>query len=100
MLKRNFPQLLLVVLFVGAATVVSAQEALPDLIRQVKPSVVSVTTFDAKGESLVSGSGFFVGELDEVVVASTLRPAEWLVTAFRNQCSPATFFTIGPEETR
>lgn len=61
MLKRNFPQLLLVVLFVGAATVVTAQDALPDLIRQVKPSVVSVTTYDAKGESLVSGSGFFVG---------------------------------------
>ena len=61
MLKRNFPQLLLVVLFVGAARVVPAQEALPDLIRQVKPSVVSVATYDAKGESLISGSGFFVG---------------------------------------
>ena len=61
MLKRNFPQLLLVVLFVGAARVAFAQEALPDLIRQVKPSVVSVATYDAKGESLISGSGFFVG---------------------------------------
>ena len=60
MLKRNFPQLLLAVLFVGSATVATAQEALPDLIRRVKPSVVSVTTYDAKGEALISGSGFFL----------------------------------------
>lgn len=60
MLKRNFPQLLLVVLFVGSATVATAQEALPDLVRRVKPSVVSVTTYDAKGEALTSGSGFFL----------------------------------------
>ena len=60
MLKRNFPQLLLVVLFVSTATVASAQEALPELIRQVKPSVVSVLTYDAKGDSLMSGSGFFI----------------------------------------
>jgi Flp pilus assembly protein TadD len=60
MLKRNFSQLLLVVLFVGSATVATAQEALPDLVRRVKPSVVSVTTYDAKGEALISGSGFFL----------------------------------------
>jgi len=60
MLKRNFPQLLLVVLFVGAATIGTAQEALPDLVKRVKPSVVSVTTYDAKGEALISGSGFFL----------------------------------------
>lgn len=60
MRKRNYPQLLLVVLFAGAATVATAQETLPDLVRQVKPTVVSVVTYDAKGESLISGSGFFI----------------------------------------
>lgn len=60
MLKRNFPQLLLLALFVGSTAVVTAQEALPDLVRRVKPSVVSVTTYDAKGEALISGSGFFL----------------------------------------
>jgi hypothetical protein len=35
-------------------------EALPDLVRRVKPSVVSVLTYDAKGEPLISGSGFFI----------------------------------------
>jgi tetratricopeptide (TPR) repeat protein len=33
---------------------------LPELIRRVKPSVVSVITYNAKGEALMSGSGFFV----------------------------------------
>jgi len=34
--------------------------SLPELVRRVKPSVVSVLTYDAKGEALISGSGFFV----------------------------------------
>jgi tetratricopeptide (TPR) repeat protein len=33
---------------------------LPELVRRVKPSVVSVLTYDAKGEPLISGSGFFI----------------------------------------
>jgi len=36
------------------------QASLPELVRRVKPSVVSVLTYDAKGEALISGSGFFV----------------------------------------
>jgi len=40
--------------------VAAAQESLPDLVRRVKPSVVSVLTYDLKGEPLISGSGFFV----------------------------------------
>lgn len=37
-----------------------AIESLPDLVRRVKPSVVSVLTYDAKGEPLISGTGFYV----------------------------------------
>ena len=40
--------------------VVAPQASLPELVRRVKPSVVSVLTYDAKGEPLISGSGFFV----------------------------------------
>jgi Flp pilus assembly protein TadD len=40
--------------------VVDRQETLPELVRRVKPSVVSVLTYDTKGEPLISGSGFFV----------------------------------------
>lgn len=44
--------------FVGQ--VVGQRESLPDLVRRVKPSVVSVLTYDAKDQPLISGSGFFV----------------------------------------
>lgn len=39
---------------------VSAEGSLPDLVRRVKPAVVAVITYDAKGNTLLSGSGFFV----------------------------------------
>jgi tetratricopeptide (TPR) repeat protein len=76
-LKRNIPRLALVLgLFVFANAQLAraqdgsansgkidkerAQESLPDLVRRIKPSVVSVLTYDTKGEPLISGSGFFV----------------------------------------
>ncbi|MCA1616240.1 MAG: tetratricopeptide repeat-containing serine protease family protein [Acidobacteria bacterium] len=34
--------------------------SLPELIRRVKPAVVAVVTYDAKGNVLLSGSGFFI----------------------------------------
>lgn len=36
------------------------EASLPELIRRVKPSVVSVLTYNAKNEPLMTGSGFFV----------------------------------------
>src|SRR5205823_14621407 len=44
----------------GRAAATVARTELPDLVRRVKPSVVSVLTYDAKGEPLISGTGFFV----------------------------------------
>src|SRR5947209_2878573 len=43
-----------------------AQEQLPDLVRRIKPSSVAIETFDAHGEKLSRGSGFFVDK-DRVV---------------------------------
>src|SRR6266853_4929968 len=61
MLKRIFPLSLALFLLVTANLVTRAQgERLPDLIRRVKPAVVSVITYDAKGEVQVTGSGFFI----------------------------------------
>src|SRR5207237_3634362 len=37
-----------------------AQDQLPDLVRRIKPSSVAIETFDARGEKLSRGSGFFV----------------------------------------
>jgi len=43
-----------------------AQDQLPDLVRRIKPSAVAIETFDARGEKLSRGSGFFI-DLDRVV---------------------------------
>jgi len=49
--------LFLVLLFTSAA---SAQETLPALVKRVKPAVVAIATYDANGEALMTGSGFFL----------------------------------------
>lgn len=43
-----------------------AQDQLPELVRRIKPSAVAIETFDARGEKLARGSGFFV-DVDRVV---------------------------------
>jgi tetratricopeptide (TPR) repeat protein len=43
-----------------------SQDALPDLVRRIKPSAVAIETFDARGEKLSRGSGFFI-DVDRVV---------------------------------
>jgi Flp pilus assembly protein TadD len=58
--KRIVPQLTLVLFLLTVRGAAQAQDSLPDLVRQVKPSVVSVLTYDTKGGPLISGSGFFV----------------------------------------
>ncbi|MET0649186.1 MAG: trypsin-like peptidase domain-containing protein [Pyrinomonadaceae bacterium] len=63
MLNRKLPPwLALVALFFCFAATARAQgvESLPELIRRVKPSVVSVITYNAKGEVALTGSGFFI----------------------------------------
>jgi tetratricopeptide (TPR) repeat protein len=44
----------------------AAQDGLPELVRRIKPSVVAIVTYDAKGEKLSRGSGFFTAP-DRVV---------------------------------
>lgn len=43
-----------------------AQDQLPELVRRIKPSAVAIETFDARGEKLARGSGFFI-DVDRVV---------------------------------
>src|SRR6266540_2808271 len=97
-LKRNIPRLALpifAVIFalISLAPVARAQDSLsepagpgklkfagqagslPDLVRRVKPSVVSVLTYDAKGEPLISGSGFFVRSGQVVTNMHVIRGA-------------------------
>ena len=60
MYKRIFPQLLPLALVLLSAHAAYSQNNLPDLVKQVKPSVVAIATYDASGEALMTGSGFFL----------------------------------------
>jgi S1-C subfamily serine protease len=75
MWKRNSPQLLVTILFLTSATTIYAQDNLPELVKRVKPSVVAIVTYDAKGEPLASGSGFFVRAQQVVTNLHVIRNA-------------------------
>ncbi|MCU1290379.1 MAG: hypothetical protein JWN60_2608 [Acidobacteria bacterium] len=51
----------LFLIFSVCAAHVPAQEYLPELVKRIKPSAVAIETFDARGNTLSRGSGFFVG---------------------------------------
>ena len=61
MLKRLLPPWLALSALLLSAGAAAAQDALPELVRRVKPSVVSVITYNSRNEVQVTGSGFFVG---------------------------------------
>src|SRR3954447_6505711 len=54
--SKLFPLLILLALVCAA----SAQDFLPELVKRIKPSAVAIETFDARGNTLSRGSGFFV----------------------------------------
>ena len=65
MLKRKSPLWLAVFALLAAAAQsraasAAAEPSLPELVRRVKPSVVSVITYNSNGDVAVTGSGFFV----------------------------------------
>lgn len=57
---RPFVALILLSTLTLAAEVGVAQESLPDLVRRLKPAVVAIVTYDASGDALTTGSGFFI----------------------------------------
>src|SRR5215203_16436 len=60
MKTRLYPRLLPIALVLLLASAVRAQESLPALVKRVKPAVVAIATYDASGEALMTGSGFFL----------------------------------------
>lgn len=56
----------LLVLLLIPSQAAAAQDLLPELVRRIKPSAVAVETFDARGEKLSRGSGFFI-DVDRIV---------------------------------
>ena len=74
--NRTFPLLLpVVLLLLTTASAVIGQPALPELVRKVKPAVVSIITYDAEGEPLMTGSGFFVDHCKVVTNLHVIRGA-------------------------
>lgn len=65
-LSKPFLFVLALLFIAEVSTSVWAQEALPELVKRIKPSAVAIETFGAKGEKLKRGSGFFIAR-DRVV---------------------------------
>ena len=82
MYKRIFPQLLLIAVSllsfnsVTAQSSVNEQETLPQLVRRLKPLVVAIATYDADGEALMTGSGFFLRPGEVVTNLHVIRGAK------------------------
>ena len=68
--RRNWSRIHLIgpgfILFALFSTPAHSQDQLPDLVRRIKPSAVAIETFDARGEKLSRGSGFFI-DVDRIV---------------------------------
>jgi S1-C subfamily serine protease len=60
MTMRKYPRFFPVLLLFLLTTVARADESLPSLVKRVKPAVVAIATYDASGEALMTGSGFFL----------------------------------------
>lgn len=61
----KFPALILILCALASAAFAQG-EALPELVRRIKPSAVAIETFNSRGEKLARGSGFFTAP-DRVV---------------------------------
>jgi S1-C subfamily serine protease len=74
-MKRIFPRLAPLFLALLLTSAVSAQESLPALVKRVKPAVVAIATYDANGEALMTGSGFFLSPGQVVTNLHVVRGA-------------------------
>jgi tetratricopeptide (TPR) repeat protein len=74
-MKYIYPRLIAATLILCAVSVSYSQESLPELVKRVKPSVVAIATFDAAGEALMTGSGFFLNAGQVVTNLHVVRGA-------------------------
>ncbi len=75
-MKRIFPQLLLLAVSLFSFQQTHAQESLPDLVKRVKPAVVAIATYDAVGEPVMTGSGFFLRPGEVITNLHVIRGAK------------------------
>jgi tetratricopeptide (TPR) repeat protein len=65
-MNRTRPLLAFIFICAVASQTAAQNDALPELVKRIKPSVVAIVTYDIKGERLSRGSGFFTAP-DRVV---------------------------------
>lgn len=75
MYKKTFPRWFPFALLILSAHITYSQESLPDLVKRVKPAVVAIATYDAAGEALMTGSGFFLSPGQVVTNLHVIRGA-------------------------
>jgi S1-C subfamily serine protease len=77
-MRKRISPLLFVVPFLLAGYLPQAalaQESLPELVRRLKPTIVAIVTYDAKGDALTTGSGFFIRPGEVVTNLHVIRGA-------------------------
>ena len=74
-MKRLPPHLFFLSLLFVFPLLTQAQETLPELVKRVKPVVVAIATYDASGEALMTGSGFFVEQGQVITNLHVIRAA-------------------------
>jgi MSHA biogenesis protein MshQ len=52
------------------------------------------------GRRAIGDLRWFYGDIDEPRMTEAARSADWILTEFNNQNSPASFYGVGPEETQ
>ncbi len=72
---KRILQLLLISLASISFSQAFSQDNLPGLVRRVKPAIVAIVTYDANGEALTSGSGFFIRPGQVVTSLHVMRGA-------------------------
>ena len=63
------------------------------------PGPIDASGNPGKNIGSLDSSYDFNGSLDEIRVSNIARSADWIAAAYHNQSSPATFYTIYPEDT-
>jgi hypothetical protein len=63
----------------------------------IAPAYASATNNDISIGQYGGGGYYYHGLIDEVKISNTIRPADWIAAEYKNQWSPATFYTLAAE---
>jgi len=60
-------KIILYIFFIVLTTPSFGQQDIPSLVRIIKPAVVTIFTYDANGDTLSQGSGFFINSRGDLI---------------------------------